>query len=206
MRRSDQRRDAVFALYQREVTGRPLAELLDRREAVHPRARRGRRRPPRRARPGDRPPRARLGRSTASPRSSAASCGSPCMRCDIETSPGRGRDRRGREPGEGVLRRRRARVRQRDPRRAARRSRRRAVTERSGRRSGRRARQRAGRRPGRRGAGTGRATARGRGAAARSRGRRRAGGGARARGGGARQPRGQRDRRERCARPTPTRG
>ena len=29
MRRSDQRRDAVFALYQREVTGRPLAELLD---------------------------------------------------------------------------------------------------------------------------------------------------------------------------------
>jgi transcription antitermination protein NusB len=29
MRRSDQRRDAVFALYQREVTGRPLAELLE---------------------------------------------------------------------------------------------------------------------------------------------------------------------------------
>jgi transcription antitermination protein NusB len=28
MRRSDQRRDAVFALYQREVTGRPLSELL----------------------------------------------------------------------------------------------------------------------------------------------------------------------------------
>lgn len=28
MRRSDQRRDAVFALYQREVTGRPLADLL----------------------------------------------------------------------------------------------------------------------------------------------------------------------------------
>jgi N utilization substance protein B len=28
MRRSDQRRDAVFALYQREVTGRPLDELL----------------------------------------------------------------------------------------------------------------------------------------------------------------------------------
>lgn len=28
MRRSDQRRDAVFALYQREVTGRPLEELL----------------------------------------------------------------------------------------------------------------------------------------------------------------------------------
>jgi transcription antitermination protein NusB len=28
MRRSEQRRDAVFALYQREVTGRPLDELL----------------------------------------------------------------------------------------------------------------------------------------------------------------------------------
>ncbi|MFL5871815.1 MAG: transcription antitermination factor NusB [Solirubrobacterales bacterium] len=28
MRRSDQRRDAVFALYQRDVTGRPLEELL----------------------------------------------------------------------------------------------------------------------------------------------------------------------------------
>jgi transcription antitermination protein NusB len=29
MRRSDQRRDAVFACYQRDVTGRPLAELLE---------------------------------------------------------------------------------------------------------------------------------------------------------------------------------
>ena len=29
MRRSDQRRDAVFALYQHEVTGRPLADLLE---------------------------------------------------------------------------------------------------------------------------------------------------------------------------------
>jgi len=29
MRRSDQRRDAVFALYQREVTGRPRDELLE---------------------------------------------------------------------------------------------------------------------------------------------------------------------------------
>ena len=31
MRRSDQRRAAVFALYQRDVTGRPLAELVDAR-------------------------------------------------------------------------------------------------------------------------------------------------------------------------------
>jgi transcription antitermination protein NusB len=29
VRRSDQRRDAVFALYQHEVTGRPLDELLE---------------------------------------------------------------------------------------------------------------------------------------------------------------------------------
>ncbi|HEU4979859.1 MAG TPA: transcription antitermination factor NusB [Solirubrobacterales bacterium] len=29
MRRSDQRRDAVFALYQHEVTGRPVGELLE---------------------------------------------------------------------------------------------------------------------------------------------------------------------------------
>jgi N utilization substance protein B len=29
MRRSEQRRDAVFALYQRDVTGRSLAELLE---------------------------------------------------------------------------------------------------------------------------------------------------------------------------------
>jgi N utilization substance protein B len=29
MRRSDQRRDAVFACYQRDVTGRPLGELLE---------------------------------------------------------------------------------------------------------------------------------------------------------------------------------
>jgi N utilization substance protein B len=29
VRRSDQRRDAVFALYQHEVTARPLGELLD---------------------------------------------------------------------------------------------------------------------------------------------------------------------------------
>lgn len=29
MRRSQQRRDAVFACYQRDVTGRPLSDLLD---------------------------------------------------------------------------------------------------------------------------------------------------------------------------------
>lgn len=40
MRRSDQRKDAVFALYQHEVTGRPAEELLEAgkpfsRELVH---------------------------------------------------------------------------------------------------------------------------------------------------------------------------
>jgi transcription antitermination protein NusB len=31
MRRTDQRRAAIFALYQRDVTGRPLAELVEQR-------------------------------------------------------------------------------------------------------------------------------------------------------------------------------
>ena len=44
MRRSEQRRAAVVALYQRDVTGRPLDELVDRiATAVHARAGRGRR-------------------------------------------------------------------------------------------------------------------------------------------------------------------
>ncbi len=34
MRRSDQRRDAVFVNYQRDVTGRPLAELLGESRAL----------------------------------------------------------------------------------------------------------------------------------------------------------------------------
>jgi N utilization substance protein B len=34
VRRSDQRRAAVFALYQHEVTGRPAEELLDRRASA----------------------------------------------------------------------------------------------------------------------------------------------------------------------------
>ena len=42
MRRSDQRRDAVFALYQHDVTGGRSTSCSPAREAVHPRARRGR--------------------------------------------------------------------------------------------------------------------------------------------------------------------
>ncbi len=41
MRRSDQRRDAVFASYQRDVTGRPAGGADRRLEAAHPRAGRG---------------------------------------------------------------------------------------------------------------------------------------------------------------------
>ena len=44
MRRSDQRRDAVFAHYQRDVTGRPLEELIVDAQAAHARAGRGGRR------------------------------------------------------------------------------------------------------------------------------------------------------------------
>ena len=71
MRRSDQRRDAVFASYQRDVTGRPLAELIADVEAAHPRARRGRRGEPRRTRRGDRRTTPRAGSSTGSRRSTS---------------------------------------------------------------------------------------------------------------------------------------
>ena len=54
MRRSDQRRDAVFASYQRDVTGRPLAELVADVQTADPRAGRRRRRRPRRTRRDDR--------------------------------------------------------------------------------------------------------------------------------------------------------
>ena len=80
MRRSDQRRDAVFARYQHDVTGRPLEELL------------GRARPfTRELAEGVEAHRdeldeligrhARAGRSTGSRRSIATSCASPSTRC-----------------------------------------------------------------------------------------------------------------------------
>ena len=61
MRRSDQRRAAVVALYQHDLTGRPLAETLG-AERVAVRAGAGARggRPRGGAGRGDRPPRARL--------------------------------------------------------------------------------------------------------------------------------------------------
>ena len=121
MRRSDQRRDAVFALYQREVTGRPLDELLAEREAVHPRAGRGRRR---------RTATSSTRRSPATRKGWALERIAPLERNIMRVAlyeiaaprrrPGRGRDRRGGRARQGVLRRRRARVRQRGARRGRR--------------------------------------------------------------------------------------
>ena len=79
MRRSDQRRDAVFALYQRDVTGRPLDELLDDAKPFTrdwPRRRRSTGRDRRR----DRRATPTAGRSTGSRRWSGRSCGSRCSR------------------------------------------------------------------------------------------------------------------------------
>ena len=117
MRRSDQRRDAVFALYQHEVTGRPLEscswtpsrspELAEEVE--------GKRAELDESSPDTR----RAGRWSGSRRSSAASCGPLSTRPSTARRAGRGGDRRGGRAGQGVLRRRRARVRQRHPRRGA---------------------------------------------------------------------------------------
>ena len=114
MRRSDQRRDAVFALYQRDVTGRSLDELLDE------------------AKPFTRELAlgtdaqlaeldeeiSRLSRGWELDRIAALE--RSIMRVALhemrDGRAGRGGDRRGGQPGAGVLRRRRARVRQRDPR------------------------------------------------------------------------------------------
>ena len=57
MRRSDQRREAVFALYQREVTAAATRRDPERRQAVHPRARRRDAPSSRTTRRGDRPAR-----------------------------------------------------------------------------------------------------------------------------------------------------
>ena len=129
-RRTDQRRAAVFALYQHDLTGRPLDDLFERGAAdVHPRAgpRHGRQR--RGARPADRAPRDGL---EPEPHR-AAGAGDPAHRAAGDApsrprrgrapDPARGRDRRGGRDREGVLRRRRARLRQRRARRRAARAR-----------------------------------------------------------------------------------
>ena len=115
MRRSDQRRAAVFALYQGEVTGRPPAEALDdakpfTRELVE----------------GVEEHRAeldaeiaRLARGWELDRIAALE--KSIMRVALyelhhrDDVPDRGGDRRGRVPRQALLRRRRARVRERRP-------------------------------------------------------------------------------------------
>ena len=117
MRRSDQRRDAVFACYQRDVTGRPLDELIpddakpftrelaegveEHREELDAAI-------------------ARHAKGWALDR--IAPLDLNVMRValyeiDARRRPDRGRDRRGGRDRQGVLRRRRARLRQRHPRR-----------------------------------------------------------------------------------------
>ena len=115
-RRTDQRRAAVFALYQHDVTGRELDDVLERDASTFTRAlahadattSRGARRAASRATP-------RAGRSTGSRRWSARSCASRCSRCCIpdarrrHADPARGRDRRGGRDREALLRRARRR-------------------------------------------------------------------------------------------------
>ena len=85
-RRSDQRRAAVFALYQHELTGRALDDVFE-RDAAPSRARSRTRRPTtRRSSTPSSPATRRAGRWTASRRSSGRSCASRCSRCSIPTS------------------------------------------------------------------------------------------------------------------------
>ena len=116
MRRSDQRRDAVFASYQRDVTGRPLAELIaDARPLTRELAE------------GVDAEREELDETIAEYAKGwtvdrIAPLDLNVMRValyEIEDGrdPGRGRDRRGGRDRQGVLRRRRAQVHQRHPRR-----------------------------------------------------------------------------------------
>ena len=125
-RRSDQRRAAVFALYQHDLTGRPLDDMFERDAAPFTRA---------------------LAHATSDNADAldehiarhakgwSVSRIAPLERAILRTAllemlhpdlvegerpiPRRGRDRRGRRDRQGVLRRRRARLRQRRARRGA---------------------------------------------------------------------------------------
>ena len=103
MRRTDQRRAAVVALYQHDLTGRPLAETLGpnaslfARALAHAAADRARG-----ARRGDRPPRARLV-GAADP---AARAQHHARRADRDAAPGRGARRRSRSRRRARSRRR----------------------------------------------------------------------------------------------------
>ena len=117
MRRSDQRRDAVFACYQRDVTGRPLEELVAESRPFT-----------RELAEGVEAHRDELDAAIARHAKGweldrIAPLERNVMRValyEIEHSedvPDRGRDRRGGRDRQGVLRRRRAGLRQRHPRR-----------------------------------------------------------------------------------------
>ena len=116
MRRSDQRRAAVFALYQREVTGQPLEELLDdakpfTRELVEGVEEHR----------DELDARDRAARSTGGTLDRIAPLERSIMRVALyelrppRRRPDRGRDRRGRRARQALLRRRRAGVRERHP-------------------------------------------------------------------------------------------
>ena len=116
MRRSDQRRDAVFASYQRDVTGRPLDELIADAKPLT-----------RELAEGVDAEREELDETIAEYAKGwtvdrIAPLDLNVMRValyEIEErgDPGRGGDRRGGRDRQGVLRRRRAEVHQRHPRR-----------------------------------------------------------------------------------------
>ncbi len=124
MRRTDQRRAAVVALYQHDLTG-PAAggDARAERVAVRARARARGGRPRGGARRADRPPRPRLvGGAHPAARAPhharrADRDAAPRRRAGGRADPAGGGDRRGRREREDVLRRGRARLRQRGARR-----------------------------------------------------------------------------------------
>ena len=98
-RRSDQRRRAVFALYQHDVTGRPLEDTLAARRGAASRASsRRRRRAPARAGRADRPLRRGLGARAHRAAGALASAG----RAAGDAAPGR-RPRRAPDPAEVAI-------------------------------------------------------------------------------------------------------
>ena len=118
---SEQRRAAVFALYQHDVTGRPLDDMFKSTDGSFTKHSPTRPLTTRPSSTSTSPATPRAGRSTASPRSKAI------LRTALlemlhpelvegDRDPGRGRDRRGGRD-RGLLRRRRPRLRQRHPRR-----------------------------------------------------------------------------------------
>ncbi len=82
LRRTEQRRAAVWALYQSDLLGRPLEDTFPATShAFHARARAARARPPARARRADLASTRPAGRSSGSRRSSARSCVSASSSC-----------------------------------------------------------------------------------------------------------------------------